>query len=90
MQMPVTQFEADSYEPTINQFDDLMTLPASSSETLRPGPVDCPDERVSPSKALQRDAEKRRKRETIIGANCLSIIGLIEPGRTVRLYRQIH
>ena len=26
----------------------------------------------------------------VIGATCLSIIGMIEPGRTVRLYRQIH
>jgi hypothetical protein len=26
----------------------------------------------------------------LIGATCLSIIGMIEPGRTVRLYRQIH
>ncbi len=26
----------------------------------------------------------------IIGASCLSIIGMIRPGRTVRLYRQIH
>jgi len=26
----------------------------------------------------------------VIGASCLSIIGMIEPGRTVRLYRQIH
>lgn len=26
----------------------------------------------------------------VINASCLSIIGMIEPGRTVRLYRQIH
>lgn len=89
MQMPVTQFEADSYEPTITQFDDLMTLPTSSTPT-RPATTERPAGRETAPKASQSDAEKRRKRESIIGANCLSIIGLIEPGRTVRLYRQIH
>lgn len=89
MQMPVTQFEADSYEPTIIRFEDPMTLPSYSTpscSTKRTRPT----ERDASLKTMPIEADKRRKRESIIGANCLSIIGLIEPGRTVRLYRQIH
>lgn len=93
VQVQLTSFESDAFSLAIQLNPEL----AMETEP-RPRP---PEDRASlgvvePFSTRQDQPESRPGRRLlrpaggVIGASCLSIIGMIEPGRTVRLYRQIH
>jgi hypothetical protein len=95
----LTEFSSDSYALTIELRREagVDETADSSPITARPGlnRVDLSD---APNRATIENLTNRKNKALhfrdskggIVGDSCLSIIGMIRPGRTVRLYRQIH
>jgi len=86
----LTSFKSDAYTLSIEINPDK----AMDSPELRHTPTQKSPELESlqrPHKGSERTGHRLiRPAQPVIGASTLSIIGMIEPGRTVRLYRQIH
>jgi hypothetical protein len=94
VQVQLTEFEAENYPLAIQAKKEISMVTNHFDidvQTNGPGRM-----RVSigvgrgARKARRADWNPTRSTGSVIGANTLSIIGQIEPGRTVRLYRQIH
>ena len=94
MHVQLTAFESDHFPLAIQGGGDLpMNTPEIAVGIEN---VSATKSKVSVSigrgARLDRRSDEKmfRPNSSLIGANTLSIIGQIEPGRTVRLYRQIH
>jgi len=100
VQVQLTEFASESYPLTIGgRSTDRPAHPAH--ERAVQGFLDLgdfnlayqPDGADSIRRIGSRPRQDLRLRESATGITsgaCLSIIGMIKPGRTVRLYRQIH
>jgi hypothetical protein len=99
VQVQITEFSSDSFPMpiglrSVSGIDAAAaTLPRSTRTTLNP---DESTNESGPSTIESLVCQLKQARQThnakrgIVGTSCLSIIGMIRPGRTVRLYRQIH
>lgn len=94
VQVQLTTFETDDYPLAIQEKREFAMTTDDISVAVRPITSGKSKISVSIGKStrLDRRVEDKmfRPAGSVIGANTLSIIGQIEPGRTVRLYRQIH
>jgi hypothetical protein len=94
VQVELTAFEAEHYPLAIqdNRAQDMTANDISVYIRSLSSEKSQVTIRVGKNTRLDRKPQERvfRKPGSVIGANTLSIIGQIEPGRTVRLYRQIH
>lgn len=94
VQVQLTEFETDNYPLMIQDNRNLVMTSDEISVSVQPasGGKTKINLSISRSTGLDRRSDEKMFRHTspVIGANTLSIIGQIEPGRTVRLYRQIH
>lgn len=96
VQVKFTTFSSDNFElaitapkPFRGATDNLAAgrdLRRLVADKLKPEHPEREGKRAGKTKTIQLAEGKA----PLIGASCLSIIGMIEPGRTVRLYRQIH
>lgn len=99
VQVLLTEYATDSFPLSI-ELKSLVLMNAGESTTQNDFPrKDHPNALASRTMPIANrpmlDGKRKAPRfqtapSGVIGATCLSIIGMIEPGRTVRLYRQIH
>lgn len=97
MQVQITEFASDSFPLSI-QLKQLVLKGGSEPTNIRP--LDSTDGggAARRSRLATLTISTSRKKGLCFrspvngtpGTSCLSIIGMIEPGRAVRLYRQIH
>ena len=96
MQVKLTTFSSDDFELSIKA-----PMPFSGATDNRAASRNLRQLVLGEPRVRNPEREGRRTEKAkairllkgkapTIGASCLSIIGMIEPGRTVRLYRQIH
>jgi hypothetical protein len=94
VQVQLTEFETDDYPLVIQDNRHLVMTSDEISVSVQPasGGKTKINLSIGRSTRLDRRSDEKlfRPSSPVIGANTLSIIGQIEPGRTVRLYRQIH
>ena len=97
MQVQLTEYAADSFPLPIELKSLVLMNPGTSTIRFpRQDQPSGPASRNLPNASRPLLVGKRKAPRFqpatggVIGATCLSIIGMIEPGRTVRLYRQIH
>lgn len=99
MQVQITEFASDSFPLSI-QLKQLVLKGGSEPTNIRP--LDSTDGNgggaarrsrlatLTISTSRKKGLRFRSPVNGALGTSCLSIIGMIEPGRAVRLYRQIH
>ncbi len=94
VQVQLTEFETDDYPLVIHDNRNRVMTSDEISVSVQPasGGKTKINVSIGRSTRLDRRSDEKMFRQSspVIGANTLSIIGQIEPGRTVRLYRQIH
>jgi hypothetical protein len=99
VQVQIKEFASDSYSLPIGTQASGMAGTNREPYRLRAEPSRAPAKgvvrrrmtvNVSITRLNRRAKRLLHSNSGVIGASCLSIIGMIEPGRTVRLYRQIH
>lgn len=94
VQVQLTTFETENFPLVIQDNREIAMI--SNDISVEVQPVSTGKSKVTvaigKSARLDRKTDQKifRSAGSVIGANTLSIIGQIEPGRTVRLYRQIH
>ncbi len=98
MQVQITEFASDSFPLSI-QLKQLVLKGGSEPTNVRPfantdgGGGASRRSRLATltiSTSRKKGLRFRSPVNGTAGTSCLSIIGMIEPGRAVRLYRQIH
>lgn len=100
MQVQITEFASDSFPLSI-QLKQLVLKGGSEPTNIRPldstggngGGGAARRSRLATltiSTSRKKGLRFRSPVNGTAGTSCLSIIGMIEPGRAVRLYRQIH
>lgn len=99
MQVQLTAYATDSFPLSIERKSLVLMNTGESTNKQRSLRTDQPNSpalriALNGDRTLFGGKRKAPRFQTapggVIGATCLSIIGMIEPGRTVRLYRQIH
>ncbi|GEM_PF-2136670 len=94
VQVQLTEFETDNYPLAIQDNRNFVMTSDEISVSIQPASHGKSKINVSIGRSTRLDRRTDEKifrhSSPVIGANTLSIIGQIEPGRTVRLYRQIH
>lgn len=96
VQVPIIEFDVETFSPLIRESTFLMQkLPSAEIQVQFESSHEKPAKlaiQVRAGRSTSQGTPTRlfRSAHAKIGANCLSIIGHIEPGRTVRLYRQMH